>query len=149
MVCAFAITVFATDDTPTNEIPKVTVKFDSNGGSYVEAQKVAPGSKLQVPKTPKREGYDFAGWYIDTGKGEEEWSFVGYVATEDMTLVAKWVANDEMPPMKVKLNGEAFVDSLGLMGKGMIGIFVVTLIIIGVVAILNWHGRSLENRRKQ
>lgn len=54
--------------------------------------------------------------------------------------------SDEMPPMKVQINGAAFVESLGLMGKGMLGIFVVTLVIIGVVAILNWHGRSLEKR---
>ena len=56
---------------------------------------------------------------------------------------------DEMPPMKVQINGEAFLDSLGLMGKGMLGIFVVTLVIIGVVAILNWHGKTLEDRKNK
>lgn len=81
-------------------------------------------------------------------ENDEEWSFVGYVVTEDMTLVAKWVPNDEMPPMEFKINGGNFVTSLGYMGKGLVGIFVVTLVIIGVVATLNWHGRSLEKRNK-
>ena len=55
---------------------------------------------------------------------------------------------DEMPPMEFELDGEAFVESLGYMGKGLVGIFVVTLVIIGVVATLNWHGRSLEKRNQ-
>lgn len=56
---------------------------------------------------------------------------------------------EEMPPMKVKIDVDAFVSSLGLMGKGMFGIFVVTLVIIGVVATLNWHGKSLEARNEK
>lgn len=58
------------------------------------------------------------------------------------------VSMDDMPEMKFEVDGEAFLDSLGYMGKGMLGIFVVTLVIVGVVAILNWHGRSLERRNK-
>lgn len=58
-------------------------------------------------------------------------------------------AMDEMPPMEFEIDGEAFVDSLSYMGQGMLGIFVVTLVIIGVVAILNWHGRHLEKKFKE
>ena len=57
--------------------------------------------------------------------------------------------SDEMPPMKVKIDGAAFFSSLALMGKGMIGIFVVTLVIVGVVVVLNWHGKSLEDRKNK
>ena len=56
---------------------------------------------------------------------------------------------DDMPEMEFNIDGEAFLDSLGYMGKGMLGIFVVTLVIVGVVAILNWHGRSLERRNNK
>lgn len=56
---------------------------------------------------------------------------------------------DEMKEMNFSWNWDGFVNSLGLMGKGMLGIFVVTLVIIGVVAILNWHGRSLEKRNNK
>ena len=51
--------------------------------------------------------------------------------------------------MEFKIDTDAFVDSLSLMGKGMVGIFVVTLVIIGVVATLNWHGKSLEERNNK
>ena len=56
---------------------------------------------------------------------------------------------DEMKEMEFDLDGDAFVDSLSYMGKGLVGIFVVTLVIVGVVAILNWHGRSLERRNSK
>ncbi len=58
-------------------------------------------------------------------------------------------ADDEMPPMKIRIDGKAFLNSLGLMVKGMIGIFVVTLVIVGVVAVLNWHGKTLDDRKNK
>ena len=35
------------------------------------------------------------------------------------------------------LNVQAFLDSLSIMGMGMVGIFIVTIIIIAVVSLLN------------
>ena len=67
-------------------------------------------------------------------------------AVENATEQGTGSAMDEMPPMEFEIDGEAFVDSLSYMGQGMLGIFVVTLVIIGVVAILNWHGRHLEKK---
>ena len=55
---------------------------------------------------------------------------------------------ENMKEIEFEIDGEAFVDSLEFLGKGMFGIFVVTLVIIGAVAILNWHGRSLERRNQ-
>ncbi len=60
----------------------------------------------------------------------------------------KEVNIDDMPEMEFKIDGSAFVESLGYMGKGLVGIFIVTLVIVGVVAILNWHGRSMEKRKQ-
>lgn len=37
----------------------------------------------------------------------------------------------------MNLNIDAFLDSLPLMGKGMLGIFVVTLVIILMISLLN------------
>ena len=76
-------------DTPIEPAPKFTVSFDSNGGSSVEAIEVEKDQKAAAPVTPTRDGYTFDGWYY----GEEKWSFVGYVVTENMTLVAKWTPN--------------------------------------------------------
>ncbi|MBQ7788032.1 MAG: InlB B-repeat-containing protein [Clostridia bacterium] len=66
--------------------PDITIKFDSAGGSLVNEQKIEKSSKITEPKDPKKIGYEFLGWYV----GDERWSFIGYIATEDMTLTAKW-----------------------------------------------------------
>ena len=76
--------VIPTEETP--EVTKYTVTFDSNGGSTVESIEVENGKKITKPIDPTKEGYTFLGWFL----GDEEWSFVGYVVTENMTLVAKW-----------------------------------------------------------
>lgn len=62
------------------------VTFNSNGGSDVPSQKVEKGSKIQKPANPTKERYEFINW---TYQGEE-WSFIGYVVTEDMVLEANW-----------------------------------------------------------
>ena len=63
-----------------------TVSFDSRGGSDVPSQRVEKGSKARKPDNPVREDYEFVNWTYQ----DEVWSFVGYVVTEDMTLVANW-----------------------------------------------------------
>ena len=64
-----------------------TVTFDAQGGSPTpEPQEVKYLGKANKPDNPVKEGYNFDGWYC----GDEKWSFVGYVVTEDITLVAKW-----------------------------------------------------------
>lgn len=61
-----------------------TVTFDSGGGSTVSEQKLrnAPAVK---PADPKKDGYDFAGWYL----GDALYAFDTTVTT-DITLKAKW-----------------------------------------------------------
>ena len=71
-------------------IKSYTIIFDSNGGTSVPAQSVGMYQKATEPAEPTRPGYVFDGWYY----GKEKWSFVGFVVTEDMTLVAKWIANE-------------------------------------------------------
>ena len=66
---------------------KVTVTFDTNGGSDIESVQVTKGERIAKPQDPQKEGYAFDGWYVDG----EKWSFVGYTVTENMTLTAKWV----------------------------------------------------------
>ncbi|MBQ7353780.1 MAG: InlB B-repeat-containing protein, partial [Clostridia bacterium] len=77
-------------NTDTSETQSCIVTFDSNGGTEISAQSVEMNKKATEPTAPTRAGYTFEGWYM----GEEKWSFIGYVVTEDMTLVAKWTANE-------------------------------------------------------
>lgn len=67
-----------------------TVSFDSQGGTPVEPQQVGWLGKAAKPTDPVKEGYTFDGWWYEG----EQWSFVGYVVTSDMTLTAHWEANE-------------------------------------------------------
>lgn len=66
----------------------VLVSFESNGGTPVRDVLVPIGDVLEEPKEPKKEGYEFAGWYQDidlTTKYE-----FNEPVEKDMTLYAKW-----------------------------------------------------------
>ena len=69
---------------------KYTVEFYSNGGSEVESQTVVNGKKAKEPTPPTKDGYTFDGWYV----GTEKWSFLGHLITDNITLTAKWIANE-------------------------------------------------------
>jgi len=61
-----------------------TVTFDSDGGSAVSEQKVLNTSAIE-PNEPKRNGYDFAGWYLNDAK----YTFDAKI-TGNITLKAHW-----------------------------------------------------------
>ncbi len=61
-----------------------TVTFDSDGGSAVTAQKVLNSPAIK-PSDPKKDGYDFAGWYL----GDTQYTFDTKITT-DITLKAHW-----------------------------------------------------------
>ncbi|MBQ4585444.1 MAG: leucine-rich repeat protein [Clostridia bacterium] len=64
----------------------VTIKFNTMGGNTIESIQVEKGGKIPKPSDPEKLGYSFDKWCYEG----VEWVFVGYVATEDMTLEAKW-----------------------------------------------------------
>jgi len=73
------------------DIEQWNVTYDYNDGVTSSISVVADNlTKLTKPINPTREGYSFLGWYIDG----EQWSFSGFVVTEDITLTAKWVELD-------------------------------------------------------
>ena len=67
-----------------------TVKFDSDGGSVVNAVTVKSGEKIPEPKSPVKatleKQYAFKGWYYQ----DKKWDFENDVVTENITLTAKW-----------------------------------------------------------
>ena len=65
-----------------------TVRFDTNGGSTVQAQNVAYGGKAQEPAVPTKPGCTFAGWHLNG----EAYNFTSPV-TEDLTITAQWTVN--------------------------------------------------------
>ena len=70
-----------------------TVNFVSNGGSAIEPQTVKNGRPAIEPAKPERENYGFGGWHTDNNTFNNRWNFATAV-TADMTLYAKWNANE-------------------------------------------------------
>ena len=65
---------------------KVTVAFNSDGGSTVTEQKVLRGQKASAPTEPTKASYSFNGWY----NGNTAFDFANTPVTENITLTAKW-----------------------------------------------------------
>ena len=84
-------TIQPTNNTPSSEnnnpsTTYYTVTFNSDGGTRIAPIQVEESKKCPTPDTPQKIGYTLDGWYV----GNEQWSFIGYTVTEDITLTAKW-----------------------------------------------------------
>jgi len=77
-------------------IPRTfTVSFERNGGSSVSAQtNVLYGTTITEPTAPTKAGYDFDGWYKESGF-VNAWTFSTDPITENRTLYAKWTARTD------------------------------------------------------
>jgi len=69
--------------------PGFTITFDSCGGTDVAAINQMYGESLEEPEAPTREGYQFTGWYTDSGC-YELWDMENDTIQSDMTLYAGW-----------------------------------------------------------
>jgi uncharacterized repeat protein (TIGR02543 family) len=70
---------------------KVTVTFNSQGGSYINNQTIEKGSYIIEPGEPVRPTYTFSGWYKETTCANS-WNFSSDKIESDLTLYAKWDA---------------------------------------------------------
>ena len=74
-----------------NSPNRYTISFESNGGSDVDPiENVLEGRPIgsaNKPTDPTKAGYFFEGWYTTDGS---RWDFVKDVATESITLYARW-----------------------------------------------------------
>ncbi len=68
------------------------VTFNSDGGSEVATQSIDYGTVATEVTDPTKDGYTFDGWY----QGDEEFSFSNPI-TSDITLMARWIANEDTP----------------------------------------------------
>ena len=82
-----------------------TITFDSAGGTSVPSQKVLNGKKIKKPDAPTKVGYTFTGWFV----ADDEWNFLAYTVTDDMTLTAGWAANTYVISFNVD-GGKALAD---------------------------------------
>ena len=84
----------STDESkPSEDVDKKvyhTVTFITNSDSVIEPVQVEHCEKIAQPQTIEKAGYIFDGWHL----GNEKWSFSNCVVTEDITLTAEWIANE-------------------------------------------------------
>jgi len=69
-----------------------TVSYDEVGGSEVADSTVVNGRTLEKPADPKKDGYEFLGWYADS-EYKTPYSFA-QVVTGNITLYAQWALVD-------------------------------------------------------
>lgn len=65
-----------------------TVKFNSNGGTYISDVEVRDGQKIAEPTAPTRENYIFLYWE----NNNRRWIFNTKTVSEDITLSALWIS---------------------------------------------------------
>ncbi len=68
---------------------KVTITFDSDGGTTVEKQEIKKGGTITLP-TSTKEGFNLDGWYIDETKVTGTTTF-----DKDTTVKAKWTTGEK------------------------------------------------------
>ena len=86
---------------------KVTISFDSDGGSKVESIKVVKGETAKLP-TPTKENSTFEGWYYNDLKANENSVF-----TESITLKAHWITSETIK-ITFDSKGGTAVESINL-----------------------------------
>lgn len=90
-VCAFTLAACSNKDNGKEESTKITVNFETNGGSAVASTTVdtTNANSFVLPANPTKEGYAFDGWYLDQAF-TTPFTALG-ADLKDLTLYAKWV----------------------------------------------------------
>ena len=83
---------------------RYTITYISNGEQLEETKEVIYGDKYNhLEEPPAREGYLFAGWYLDEKFKEEAPAENDVVKiTEDINLYAKWIVDQESQKITIK-----------------------------------------------
>lgn len=84
-----------------------TIYFDTEGGSSMAHKTVAAGVAAGPLDVPTRDGYTFAGWYLDEACTEPfDAAYIGEGGTT-LTLHAKWTKNAAAPAPRTDADGAA------------------------------------------
>ena len=81
---------------------KYVLTYETNGGTQYTAERYSKGATVTLDKIPAKEGYKFAGWYLDK---ELTQKVTSVVMNSGITVYAAWTLDEgvEVPEM---LNGE-------------------------------------------
>lgn len=67
----------------------VTVRFETNGASAIDKQKIQKGTTATEPTAPTKTGYTFYGWYTSNTFDVDEFDFDTAI-NDSLTLYARW-----------------------------------------------------------
>ncbi|MEG1528708.1 MAG: leucine-rich repeat protein [Clostridia bacterium] len=115
MVCTL-VACGETGGTGTRDI-NCTITFDSNGGSEVAKMVVDGKSEITIPQTTK-EGYFFAGWFVDNGIFNVRFNLAYITANPtktSITVYAKWSVEkvvEQTYTVAFESNGGSAVESI-------------------------------------
>ena len=70
----------------------ITITFETNGGSLIEDIIIDSSLNFVLPDDPIKEGYTFAGWYLDNDTFEVEYAIT--LLEQNITLYAKWIEDE-------------------------------------------------------
>ncbi len=86
----------SSSSTPSSEpVKKVTITFNSNGGTNCDSITQEVGSALTLPQ-PTKTDYDFVGWYTQNEINENYLFDSKVMPNEDITLYAGWELQDNI-----------------------------------------------------
>ena len=87
IVSFFTLVACKDDEEPVDTF---TVSFVTNGGIAVDPITVEDGSSITLPANPTKDGYTFAGWYLESALTTP--FVVSTLIDGNLTLYAKWEA---------------------------------------------------------
>jgi uncharacterized repeat protein (TIGR02543 family) len=82
------------------------VTFAGEAINGIATQSIEHGRRATQPGTPRREGYNFEGWFTDNGTFLNKWNFQTDAVMQNTTLYAKW----SIKTYRVTFAGEAIND---------------------------------------
>lgn len=132
------VTVVVTDD--------CTVKFESNGGSFVPEQVVKRGQYVTRPEDPTREGFVLEGWYTDFDM-TRPWDFDRDTVTASMTLYARWTDGTAIAPVDENGGGQVPVWVWIALGALLLLLVLFLLLRRRTVRFETFGGTAIDSRK--
>ena len=100
------------------DVDKVTITFNTDGGSAVSSQIVQIGDTIKLPEDPVKPGYIFAGWLVN---GQP------YDASQPLTancmLTASWVSEEDAKDDGIDTTTIIMIAVAAVLAAGLVGLF--------------------------
>ena len=100
------------------DVDKVTITFNTDGGSAVSSQIVKIGDTIILPEDPVKSGYIFAGWLVN---GQP------YDASQPLTancmLTASWISEEDAKDDGIDTTTIIMIAVVAALTAGLVGLF--------------------------